>query len=73
MKIHQLLAGLCVAITNEEQTFVKSNADKILLSALDEHNTWIARNLVRKGIYKLSNDNNYLIINRANENTNPDL
>ncbi len=69
MKIHQLLNGIQVAMTNEENEFVKSNGDKVMLSSLDDHNFWVARNLVRKGIYRLSNDNHYIIINRENEQT----
>lgn len=60
MKISQLLSHLNIALTNEESDFLrKHNHVKIL--SLDEHNQWIAQNLVRKGAYTISNDNQTLI------------
>lgn len=60
MKIAQLLSGVGLYLTNEERQFVKKY-DHVPLSSLDNHNTWIAQNLVRKGAYAISNDNNTLV------------
>jgi hypothetical protein len=60
MKIQQLLSGLKVVLTNEEKNFVKKYSE-VKISALNEHDQWIVQNLVRKGIYLISNDNNTLI------------
>lgn len=66
MKIHQLLSGIGIAITNEEQQFVSKHKFGVRLAQLDEHDQWIAQNLVRKGVYSISNDSNTLI-NNLNE------
>lgn len=63
MKIRQLLSGLRIAVTNEEQQFISMHADHVLISALDEHAQVVAQNLVRKGIYDISKDNHTLIKN----------
>lgn len=57
MKIQQLLAEVNVFLTNEEKKFVKKYPDGTCLHLLDEHNHWVAQNLVRKGVYLISNDN----------------
>ena len=67
MKIHQLLDGISIAITNEERSFIKSHPNQISLSALDEHDTWLAQNLVRKNVYKLTKDNKQIVINTGHE------
>lgn len=67
MKIHQLIGDVSIAITNEEQHFIKSHHNHISLSSLDERETWIAQNLVRKHVYKLSNNDNHIIINKGHE------
>lgn len=61
MKIGQLLSGLHIALTNQEQEFVETHKDKVSLTTLNEHEIWIAQNLVRKGVYAISNDNQTLI------------
>jgi hypothetical protein len=63
MKIAQLLSGPSVAITNQEQQFIESHNSKISILSLSEHDQWLAQNLVRKGIYKISNDSSTLIKN----------
>jgi hypothetical protein len=68
MKISQLFSGLDLYLTNEERQFVKKHGN-VKISSLDEHNHWIAQNLVRKGAYKISNDNNTLI-RQINETDN---
>jgi len=66
MKIAQLLDGVSIALTNEEHKFVK-RFPQATINALDERDKWIAQNLVRKGIYELSNDSRS-IIKKLDEN-----
>jgi hypothetical protein len=61
MKISTLLSGIKISLTNEENDFVKKHKDQVSLYSLDQHDTWLARNLVRKGIYKISEDHKTLI------------
>jgi ribosomal protein RSM22 (predicted rRNA methylase) len=61
MKIVQILPELNLSITNEESSFVKKFGNSVKISSLDEHSQWVAQNLVRKGVYSISNDNNTLI------------
>lgn len=63
MKIHHLLNDLLIPLTNEENQFVTSHPSKIKLESLDDHNRWVAQNLVRKGIYSISKDSKILIKN----------
>jgi len=63
MKIVQLLSGYKTAITNEEQEFLKKYPSHVKITSLDEHNHWVAQNLVRKGIYAISKDNNVIVKN----------
>ena len=60
MKIAHLLSGMDIAVTNEEQKFIEKHPGAVRLTSLDEHGQWLAQNLVRKGIYSLSKDNNTL-------------
>lgn len=60
MKIYQLLDSMHLPVTNEEQAFISKHTH-VRITALDEHDTWIAQNLVRKGVYKISKDNNTLV------------
>jgi truncated hemoglobin YjbI len=62
MKITQLLSGIDTYLNNEEQQFVESH-DQIKITSLHEREQWIAQNLVRKGIYTISKDNNTLVKN----------
>lgn len=68
MKIVQLLSDLHLPITNEEHRFV-SKHDSVKITSLDEHDQWIAQNLVRKGVYEINKDNNTLV-KKANEKSN---
>ena len=61
MKIGQLLSGHHTMVTNEEQRFIDRNRSNVKLTALDERDSWLAQNLVRKGLYNISKDNNTLI------------
>jgi hypothetical protein len=69
MKIHQLLSGVGVAITNEEQQFISRHDNNVRLSSLDDHDVWLAQSLVRKGVYSISKDNSTLSKN-INETSN---
>lgn len=60
MKIHQLLSHLSIMFTNEETEFLQKH-DQVKINSLDEHNQWVAQNLVRKGAYKISKDDQTLI------------
>lgn len=57
MKILDLISGIALAITNEEQEFIDKHPGNIKLSLLDDHNSWIVQNLVRKGVYSISKNN----------------
>jgi hypothetical protein len=61
MRIAQLLSGMSIALTNQEESFVETYKSKVSLINLNEHDLWIAQNLVRKGIYAISKDNQTLI------------
>lgn len=61
MKIAQLLSGYPIHLSNQEREFIDQHRDKIRLTGLSEQETWIAQNLVRKGIYSISKDNKTLI------------
>jgi hypothetical protein len=61
MKIHQLLSGVHLPITNEENNFVVKHDNSVKLSSLDGRDQVIAQNLVRKGVYSISKDSNTLI------------
>ena len=61
MRISQLLSGLSIALTNQEKDFVETHKDRVSLLNLNEHDLWVAQNLVRKGIYSISKDNQTLI------------
>jgi hypothetical protein len=69
MKIHQLLAGVNLPVTNEEQRFMDRHTGIVTVSSLSEHDSWIAQNLVRKGAYGVGEDSNTLIrkINETNK------
>ena len=61
MKIGQLLSGIGIVLTNEEHSFLKKHKNNVSLTSLDEHDQWLAQNLVRKGIYSISKDSQTLI------------
>jgi hypothetical protein len=66
MKIHQLVGGPSIHITNEEQKFIEHHSISVKIPSLDEHDQWIAQGLVRKGVYKISKDS-VTLINNLNE------
>lgn len=61
MKIAQLLNGIGIAITNEERAFIDKHADQVSILSLNDHDQWLAQNLVRKGVYTISKDSNRII------------
>ena len=60
MKIQQLLSGMNIVVTNEEQQFISKHNDAVRITALDDHDRWLAQNLVRKGVYAIGQDSNIL-------------
>jgi len=68
MKISQLISGTRMPLSNEESNFVSKHGDQVRITSLDERGQWIAQNLVRKGAYSISKDNNTLIREVCNEN-----
>ena len=71
MKIVELVSGYDLHITNEEQDFLKKHPGDIKLSRLDDRNTWIVQNLVRKGVYSISKDN--ILVNNINAESKNNL
>ena len=65
MRIHQIINAPSIIITNEEMKFIKNHHDEISLGNLFDREQVLARNLVRKGIYDISNDNTHLILKRG--------
>ena len=64
MKIHQLLGGPSIIITNEEQSFIDQHHSEIAIDNLHDREEVVARNLVRKGVYEISNDSNRIILKK---------
>lgn len=62
MKIAQLLSGIDIMLNNQEKQFVEKYG-QVKIDSLNEQEQWLAQNLVRKGIYKISKDNQLLIKN----------
>ena len=67
MKIYQLISGIQLPITNEEQQFIDKHKSQVKMTSLDEHEQWVAQNLVRKGAYIVSEDN-VTLIKKIHEN-----
>ncbi|NBP03368.1 MAG: hypothetical protein EBU90_25430 [Proteobacteria bacterium] len=61
MKICQLIDSFPIALTNQEKDFVDAHKSMINLNGLSEQETWIAQNLVRKGVYSISKDSKTLL------------
>jgi hypothetical protein len=70
MKIHHVLNGVSIAITNEERAFIKAHRNHIPLSSLNERDMWIAQNLVRKDVYKLTKDSKSIVVNKGSHESN---
>lgn len=67
MRINQILSGVPLLINNEEKDFVKKHPTSVRLSSLSERDSWLAQNLVRKGLYRLTNDGRTIIIDKKYE------
>ena len=52
-----------VILNNQEQLFLDKHKSTVSLENLNEQDAWTAQNLVRKGVYSISKDNNTLIRN----------
>lgn len=70
MNLHQLINGISIAMSNEERDFVQSHRSKIPLSSISGKDITIARSLVRKNIYTMSDDSAVLIKNDGSNNVN---
>jgi hypothetical protein len=66
MKIVDLFKTANIMLTNEEKDFVHLYGDQVSLSSLDEHATWVAQNLVRKGMYEISNNDEQKLVKAKN-------
>lgn len=73
MKIHQLLGSVSIIITNEERNFINGHTEHIPLSSLDDHEVWVAQNLVRKNVYQLTKDSKHIVINKGHETQQPTI
>lgn len=69
MKIHHLLGSPSVILTNEEKAFIDNHAPTISMKSLYDRDEWLARNLVRKGIYEISKDDRHLILKSHGQST----
>lgn len=66
MRIVHLL-NMDLPLTNEENRFIEDHPGTVKISKLEGRDEVLARNLVRKGIYEISKDNQSLIkINEKN-------
>ncbi len=71
MKIHQILGAPSIILTNEEKNFIDSHRQSIAIKTLYDRDEVIARNLVRKGVYEISTDNQSIILKNADRRKNP--
>lgn len=71
MKIHQILGAPSIILTNEEKDFITKHSSDIAIKSLYDRDEWLARNLVRKGVYEISSDNQRLILKKNADNRKP--
>lgn len=64
MKIHHLLGGPSIILTNEEKDFINKHHHDIVIRTLYDRDEVLARNLVRKGVYDISTDNERIILKK---------
>lgn len=62
MRYHQIIGAPMIILTNEEKQFIRRHHEQIPLYNLFDREQVLARNLVRKGVYDISNDNSHLIL-----------
>jgi len=67
MKIREVINGHTVILTNEEHAFIDNHSPKLSINSLHDRDQWIARNLVRKGVYEISKDSQHIVL-KTNEN-----
>lgn len=67
MRLHEINNGVPVILNNEEQKFVKTFRNHVLINSLNEHEKWIAQNLVRKNVYTIIDNDRYLKLNEHNK------
>lgn len=72
MKIHQLIGAPSIMITNEENEFIKQHHHNFPIRSLHGREEVLARNLVRKGVYEISNDSEHIVL-RKDANTKPTI
>lgn len=60
MKIHEIINGVPIIVTNEEQAFIDRHDDTVSMDFLDERQEIVANNLIRKGVFAISNDRRYI-------------
>ena len=65
MRIHHLVGGPHIQLTNEEKDFIDAQRPEIKIRALRERDIIVAQNLVRKGVYEISTDNQTLHLKDA--------
>jgi len=64
MRIHQILGAPSIILTNEEKDFIRKHNEEISISGLFDRDEVVARNLVRKGVYEISNDNHNIVLKK---------
>jgi hypothetical protein len=64
MKIHQLIGAPSIMITNEENDFIKQHHQDFPIRSLHGREEVVARNLVRKGVYEISNDSEHIVLKK---------
>ena len=62
MRIHQILGATPIILTNEEKQFITKHNETISLRSLFDRDEVLARNLVRKGVYEISNDSENIVL-----------
>lgn len=64
MKICQLLDSPSIILTNEESEFVSKYSTSVPIRSLVDRDEVLARNLVRKGVYEISNDSKNIVLKK---------
>jgi hypothetical protein len=65
MRVHHLLDGPHIQLTNEEKDFIDAQRPEINVRSLRDRDFVVAQNLVRKGIYEISTDSQTLHLKDA--------
>lgn len=61
MRVYEITHSLSMMLSNEEISFIEKHDSQILLNSLDDKGSWLARNLVRKGVYDIDKTNRFLV------------